>query len=87
TGVALNRIAVYLPEDEVDEQVSSLEKDALSPSPSLPPPSNSSVVREEEIEGLGIERGSFKWNEFERAEEGNGTASANARVETVVVVG
>ncbi|KAG6895133.1 hypothetical protein C0995_013193 [Termitomyces sp. Mi166 len=51
TGVALNRIAVYLAEDEVDEQVSSLKKDALSPSPSLPPPLNSNVVREEEIEG------------------------------------
>ncbi|KNZ78578.1 ATP-dependent bile acid permease [Termitomyces sp. J132] len=33
TGVALNRIAVYLNEDEVDEQVSSLKKDASSPSP------------------------------------------------------
>ncbi|KAG6887018.1 hypothetical protein C0995_002341, partial [Termitomyces sp. Mi166 len=92
TGVALNRIAVYLAEDEVDEQVSSLKKDALSPSPSLPPPSNSNVVREEEIEGLGIERGSFKWNEVDRAERGNvntnaRSVNASESAETVVGVG
>lgn len=31
TGVALNRVAVYLEEDEVTAQVSSLKKDATQP--------------------------------------------------------
>ncbi|KAG6908992.1 hypothetical protein DXG01_002481 [Tephrocybe rancida] len=60
TGVALNRIAVYLGEDEVSEQVSSLKKDASQPTTGAP-----SVDNADEEEGLGIENGSFKWNEVE----------------------
>ncbi|KAH0579496.1 hypothetical protein H2248_002354 [Termitomyces sp. 'cryptogamus'] len=89
TGVALNRIAVYLNEDEVDEQVSSLKKDASSPSP---PASARGVMEEPEIEALGIERGSFKWNEVEKPEDGKDKMNGNGRsdsrssvsVETVV---
>ncbi|KAF5378578.1 hypothetical protein D9615_007121 [Tricholomella constricta] len=59
TGVALNRIAVYLDEDEVDAQVSSLKKeDGAASAP--PHPSE-----EAEEEGLGLENASFKWNEVE----------------------
>ncbi|KAJ3486309.1 hypothetical protein NLI96_g4318 [Meripilus lineatus] len=55
-GVALNRIATYLDEDEVDEQVSSLKKGKLQPS-------------SEESGGLGIVNGSFKWNEVEETKD------------------
>jgi ABC-type multidrug transport system fused ATPase/permease subunit len=46
---------VYLDEDEVSSQVSSLKNDGLS-SPTLPIE-----------EGLGLENASFKWNEVEEA--------------------
>ncbi|KAK2461323.1 hypothetical protein APHAL10511_006850 [Amanita phalloides] len=53
TEIALNRIAVYLDEDEVSEQVSSLKATLASP-------------REASgEEGFGIENASFKWNEVE----------------------
>ncbi|KAG6870102.1 hypothetical protein C0992_001013, partial [Termitomyces sp. T32_za158] len=81
TGVALNRIAVYLDEDEVDGQVSSLKQDASSPI------LYSGAVEESGIEGLGIERASFKWNEVERPEEEKDikmSSNASASVETVV---
>ncbi|KAF8220228.1 hypothetical protein L208DRAFT_1335072 [Tricholoma matsutake] len=53
TGVALNHIAVYLNEDEVSSEVSSLKSDGLSsPTPTVD-------------EGLGLENASFKWNEVE----------------------
>ena len=45
TKVALDRIATYLDEDEVDEQVSDTTK------------------------GLGIENGTFKWNEVEQKDD------------------
>ncbi|KAG6904524.1 hypothetical protein DXG01_009274, partial [Tephrocybe rancida] len=59
TGVALNRIAVYLDEDKVSEQVSSLKKDAAQPTTEAPSVNNA------DEEGLGIKNGSFKWNEVE----------------------
>ncbi|KIM37758.1 hypothetical protein M413DRAFT_448273 [Hebeloma cylindrosporum] len=52
TGVALKRIAVYLEEDEVTDQVSSLKKDYSQPH--LPGA---------EDDGLGLENATFKWNE------------------------
>ncbi|KAJ7850608.1 hypothetical protein B0H14DRAFT_2581828 [Mycena olivaceomarginata] len=52
--VALNRIAVYLDEDEVTSQVSSLKQD-----PSDSAPSNA------QNEGLGLENASFEWNKVE----------------------
>ncbi|KAF8812935.1 multidrug resistance-associated ABC transporter [Phlegmacium glaucopus] len=59
TGVALKRIAVYLDEEEVTDQVSSLKKDHSEPY--LPG----------ENEGLGFENATFKWNEVvEVAEKG-----------------
>ncbi|KAG6908490.1 hypothetical protein DXG01_004424 [Tephrocybe rancida] len=58
-GVALNRIAMYLDEDEVSAQVSSLKKDASQPLSTAPSAANST----EEEECFGIENGSFKWNE------------------------
>jgi ABC-type multidrug transport system fused ATPase/permease subunit len=54
TKVALDRIQGYVDEDEVDGQVSSLKEDTEG--------HNSK-------EGLGIIRGSFKWNEVEEKED------------------
>ncbi|KAH9903343.1 multidrug resistance-associated ABC transporter [Cubamyces lactineus] len=52
TKVAIDRIAAFLDEDEVDEQVSTLKKGHVPPS-------------EESEAGLGIVNGTFKWNETE----------------------
>jgi ABC-type multidrug transport system fused ATPase/permease subunit len=52
TGVALKRIAVYLEEDEVTDQVSTLKKDYSQPH--LPGA---------EEDDLGLENATFKWNE------------------------
>ncbi|EGO00623.1 hypothetical protein SERLA73DRAFT_104969 [Serpula lacrymans var. lacrymans S7.3] len=49
--VALDRIATFLDEDEVDEQVSSLKKSAERIS--------------EDTEGFGIDQGSFVWNKVD----------------------
>ncbi|KAJ7107582.1 multidrug resistance-associated ABC transporter [Mycena epipterygia] len=53
TRISLNRIAAYLEETEVTEQVSSLKKDRLGPG------------SESEDDRLGLENASFKWNEVE----------------------
>ncbi|KAK1225752.1 hypothetical protein PQX77_011295 [Marasmius sp. AFHP31] len=55
TKVALDRIAVYLGEDEVDEQVSSLKKDLSEPQ----------LPGSEDEEGLGLKAATLKWNEVE----------------------
>ena len=54
--VAVRRIETYLDEEEVTEQVSSLKKTS-SPDPSQRPDQDSGEW------GLGIENGTFKWNE------------------------
>ncbi|KAF9459383.1 multidrug resistance-associated ABC transporter [Collybia nuda] len=54
TGVALNRISVYLGEDEVTDQVSSLKRDFSEP-----------ILPGSDAPGLGLENASFKWNEVE----------------------
>ena len=51
TQVTLNRIAVYLDEEEVTDQVSSLKKDCSEP------------YLSGEDEGLGLECATLKWNE------------------------
>jgi ABC-type multidrug transport system fused ATPase/permease subunit len=51
TGVALKRIAVYLDEEEVTDQVSSLKKDRSEP------------YLSGDDEGLGLEGATLKWNE------------------------
>lgn len=56
TKVAMDRIAMYLDEEEVDEQVSTLKKGHVPPS-------------EEGDAGLGIVNGTFKWNEVEQKKE------------------
>jgi ABC-type transport system involved in cytochrome bd biosynthesis fused ATPase/permease subunit len=48
----MNRISVYLDEDEVDEQVSSLKK-------------RDAPIADVNAPGLGIHHGTFKWNEVE----------------------
>jgi ABC-type multidrug transport system fused ATPase/permease subunit len=57
TGVALKRIAVFLDEEEVSDQVSSLKKDYSQPH--LPGHS----------EGLGLDNATFKWNEVSESRE------------------
>lgn len=54
--MALDRIATYLDEDEVDEQVSSLKGSQFG----------LSVGDDDITKGLGIENGTFKWNEVEK---------------------
>ncbi|KAA1467006.1 P-loop containing nucleoside triphosphate hydrolase protein [Dentipellis sp. KUC8613] len=54
--VGLNRIATYLGEDEVDEQVSSLKRARSAPS-------------EDIGKGFGIQEGTFRWNEVEKSED------------------
>ncbi|TRM65424.1 hypothetical protein BD626DRAFT_454236 [Schizophyllum amplum] len=61
TGVALKRIAVYLDEDEVTDQVSSLKKDLSAPQPAA----------DEDV--LAIENATFKWNEVEPEKIVNGS--------------
>ncbi|TFK37278.1 multidrug resistance-associated ABC transporter [Crucibulum laeve] len=51
-GVALERVAVYLDEDEVTDQVSSLKKDHSDPH-----------LLGSDDEGLGLSDASLKWNE------------------------
>ncbi|KAH9035079.1 hypothetical protein EDB84DRAFT_1561273 [Lactarius hengduanensis] len=67
TKVALDRIATYLGEDEVNEQVSSLKKS----------PFGTSGADDGTAKGLGIENGSFKWNEVEEKEDKNGQNEAD----------
>jgi ABC-type multidrug transport system fused ATPase/permease subunit len=59
TLVALNRISVYLAEEEVSPQVSSLKREGRPAAAELE-------------EGLGFEAASFKWNEVEAQEEDKG---------------
>jgi hypothetical protein len=63
--VALNRISVYLQEDEVSDQVSTLKKDV-----SLPRLSGY------EEDGLGLKNATLRWNEVETVKEGKQTDSA-----------
>ena len=58
TKVALDRIATYLDEDEVDEQVSSLKQSRFGAS-----------ADDDTAKGLGIEKGTFKWNEVEQKDD------------------
>ncbi|KAK0200579.1 hypothetical protein DFS33DRAFT_1362775 [Desarmillaria ectypa] len=58
TGVALKRIEVYLQEEEVTDQVSSLKKDLSEP-----------LLLGADEEGLGLENASLKWNEVEKPKE------------------
>ncbi|KAJ7099479.1 hypothetical protein B0H15DRAFT_1002427 [Mycena belliarum] len=61
TRVSLNRIAVYLDEEEVTEQVSTLKKDRSGP-----------TAHELEDDRLGFENASFKWNEVEEVPDATG---------------
>ncbi|TFK95320.1 hypothetical protein BDV98DRAFT_517859 [Pterulicium gracile] len=63
TKVSLQRIAQFLEEDEVSAQVSSLKL------------VESSTTSNGSDEGLGIERGCFKWNEVEEPTSDSGSES------------
>ncbi|KAF8150500.1 multidrug resistance-associated ABC transporter [Mycena galopus ATCC 62051] len=68
TRVSLNRIAVYLDEAEVSDQVSSLKKDRSSP-----------VSAEAEDDRLGFEGASFKWNEVEEVPDAKEDKDKNSK--------
>ena len=68
TKVALDRIATYLDEDEVDEQVSSLKRSHFG----------GSAGDDNTTKSLGIENGTFKWNEVE--EKGDDSAKTPKNV-------
>ncbi|KAI0048026.1 multidrug resistance-associated ABC transporter [Auriscalpium vulgare] len=55
TMVIMNRIGTFLEEDEVDEQVSSLKTARSGPN----------AVDTDIVKSLGIDKGTFKWNEVE----------------------
>ncbi|KAF9526193.1 multidrug resistance-associated ABC transporter [Crepidotus variabilis] len=61
TGVALKRISVFLDEEEVTEQVSSIKR-ASTP-----------YTQEQLQEGLGLEHASLKWNEVPESSEDTNT--------------
>ncbi|TBU25699.1 multidrug resistance-associated ABC transporter [Dichomitus squalens] len=67
--VALDRIATYLDEDEVDAQVSTIKKGRVPPS-------------EDTEGGLGIVGGSFKWNEVEERKDDKGKGKDTAKSKT-----
>ncbi|KAF9027408.1 multidrug resistance-associated ABC transporter [Hymenopellis radicata] len=77
TGVSLKRIEVYLGEEEVTDQVSSLKKDASAP-----------ILLGPDEEGLGLRNATLKWNEVEEKKEDAGhhgkssTASSASTVDT-----
>lgn len=52
----MDRIATYLDEEEVDEQVSTLKK-------------AESLTTEDVVKGLGIEHGTFRWNEVQQPKD------------------
>ena len=56
----MDRIATYLDEEEVDEQVSTLKKGRTPPSD------------DDDDKGLGLLNGSFKWNEVEEKADAKG---------------
>ena len=60
----MDRIATYLDEEEVDEQVSSLKKSELT-------------LAEDTVEGLGIEHGTFRWNEVQQAKDEQSKKTTN----------
>ena len=60
--VALQRIATYLDEDEVTEQVSSLKKPIV----------NETYLPGDD-DGLGLDNATFKWNEVEEKEKDTDT--------------
>ena len=69
TKVALDRIATYLDEDEVTDQVSSLKRS----------PFGTSGADDLAVKGLGIENGSFKWNEVEEKGDNEDENGQNER--------
>lgn len=61
----MDRIATYLGEEEVDEQVSTLKKfESSSP--------------DDHTTGLGIEHGTFRWNEVQQPKEEPKKSSSTA---------
>ncbi|KAJ7764232.1 hypothetical protein B0H16DRAFT_1526418 [Mycena metata] len=67
TRISLHRIAVYLEEDEVTAQVSSLKKDVSIP-----------LLDGAEEEGLGLEAASLRWNQLAEEEDADADADAGA---------
>ena len=73
THVTLKRIAVYLEEEEVTDQVSSLKKDYSEP------------YFFGDYEGLGLEGATLKWNEVVEVEE-KGIQNKTSSMSTISLV-
>ena len=76
TKVALDRIATYLDEEEVDEQVSSLKRSRFG----------TSAGDDDTTKGLGIENGTFKWNEVDQKDDDTAKPNSVASTSTDDVV-
>ncbi|KAJ7480081.1 hypothetical protein B0H11DRAFT_2422933 [Mycena galericulata] len=78
TRVCLNRIAAFLDEAEVDDQVSSLKKNRSGP-----------TSLEAEDDRLGLENASFKWNEVEEvtAAKDDKKKSASSETDSILTAG
>ena len=73
--VTLKRIGIYLDEEEVTDQVSSLKKDYSEP------------YAFGDDEGLGLEHATLKWNEVvEVAEKGDQNKSSSGSSTTISLV-
>ncbi|KAJ7508941.1 hypothetical protein B0H11DRAFT_2169002 [Mycena galericulata] len=68
TRISLNRIAVYLEEDEVSAQVSSLKQDVSVP-----------LLTGAEDAGLGLECASLRWNELPKEENDKDDSERNGK--------
>jgi hypothetical protein len=75
--VALERIGAYLEEEEVTDQVSSMKKDYAA------------QADRELNQGLGIIKGTFKWNEVEQNKDkaAVGKSTSTATIDSTTVVG
>ncbi|KAJ6593236.1 multidrug resistance-associated ABC transporter [Mycena capillaripes] len=73
TRVSLNRIAFYLDEAEVSDQVSSLKRDRSGPS-----------LSELDEDRLGLERASFKWNKVEEAPEDKNSIKPSSETDSLL---
>lgn len=76
--VSLDRIAIFLEEDEVTDQVSTLKRSHSG----LP-----TLDGDDDDSGLGIENGSFKWNEVEEKDKKTPNSNGGVDSHTTMAVG
>ncbi|KJA19718.1 hypothetical protein HYPSUDRAFT_1094370 [Hypholoma sublateritium FD-334 SS-4] len=74
-GIALDRISVYLDEDEVTEQVCSLKKTHFGPD-----------ATSDDDEGLGLEDATLRWNRVSESAKGGKGPSRNGDVSSATSI-